>query len=91
MQQYLKNKHLGRKTETESFEQEIEVICAAYENAIEDKKDFYRKLIKQINSYKEQSTKVDLAIKDINMDVCNLKLQEDKELFAKENEIMKSR
>lgn len=89
MQVYLKSKALGRKPD--SYEQQIEIITSSYENSLRDKKSKCKKLNKQITMYKEHNMKLDKTIKDINIDVCHLKLQEDLELQKKETQIDKSR
>ncbi|KAJ8927377.1 hypothetical protein NQ314_020152, partial [Rhamnusium bicolor] len=88
MQQYLKSKASGRKGNTETFESEMELMAAAYENRIKDKKEKYMKIKKQIQSYKDHNDALDKAIKDINVDVCDLKLKKDDKLKVKENEVL---
>lgn len=89
MQQYLKSKAFGRKQD--SYEQQMEVITACYENTLRDKKDKYNRLMKQMKGYKEHNSQLDKAIQDINIDVCHLKLQEDTQLEKKEHQMDKSR
>ncbi|XP_060535582.1 cilia- and flagella-associated protein 43 [Cylas formicarius] len=91
MQTYLKNKSLGRKTETESYEMEIELITATYENKIKDRRDKYIKMKKQIKAYKESTERLDKTIGDVNMDVCLFKIEKDNELEAREKEIFDAR
>lgn len=89
MQQYLIAKERGRKQD--SYEQEIEVITICYEHSLRDKREKFNKLMKQLKSYKEHNSMLDKAIQDINIDVCQLKLQEDIALQHKETHMDKER
>ncbi|VEN41838.1 unnamed protein product [Callosobruchus maculatus] len=91
MQQYIKAKAMGRKTEADSFEQEMEAMTANYESTIKDKREKYAKLHKQINFYKEQNVNLDQAIQNINIDVCYLKIHEEHDLASKEKEMVDAR
>lgn len=91
MQQYLKAKALGRKTELESFEVEMERIMGAYETRILTKKQKYDKLFKMISSYKKDNSRLDKEINNLNIDVCHLKMTRNSELQEKEQEVLKIR
>ncbi|CAH1176208.1 unnamed protein product [Phaedon cochleariae] len=91
MQTYLKSKSLGRKTDHDSFEQEIDIITMTYHNSLEERKEKYRKIVHQINTYKEHNATLDKAIQEINIDVCQLSLQKDLEIECKQNEVLRLR
>nr|XP_023026688.1 cilia- and flagella-associated protein 43-like [Leptinotarsa decemlineata] len=91
MQMYSKGKSLGHKTEMDSFEQEIEVISAAFENNIRFRKEKLRRIRNQIQSYKNHNAALDKSIQEKNIDVCDLKLQQDLDLVCRENAVVKSR
>lgn len=91
MQQYLKAKALGRKTEQESFEVELEHIMRAFESRISAKKEKYDKLCKMILYYKNSNAALDKEINNLNIDVCHLKMIKNTELHDKEQEVLKSR
>nr|CAH7727119.1 unnamed protein product [Callosobruchus chinensis] len=91
MQQYMKAKSTGRKTEADSFEQEMEALTATYESTLKDKRDKYAKLHKRINFYKEQNVNLDQAIQNINIDVCYLKIHEEHDLASKERGMVDAR
>nr|CAI5834168.1 unnamed protein product [Callosobruchus analis] len=91
MQQYIKAKSMGHKTEADSFEQEMEALAATYESTLKEKRDKYAKLHKQITFYKEQNVNLDQAIQNINIDVCYLKLHEEQDLATKERDMVDAR
>lgn len=91
MQSYLKNKSLGRKQEVESYEMEIELVVAAYENRIKDKKDKLKKIKRQLKSFKDNNKLLDQVIKEVNIDLCYYKVEKDYVVEEKEKEIMQAR
>lgn len=91
MQSYLKNKSLGRKQDIESYELEIELLAAAYENRIKDKKDKVKKISAQLKTYRESNKHLDQLIKEINIDLCHYQVEKDYEVEEKEKEILKAR
>ncbi|XP_019756358.2 cilia- and flagella-associated protein 43 [Dendroctonus ponderosae] len=91
MQSYLKNKSLGRKQDIESYEMEVELLAAAYENRIKDKKDKVKKISVQLKTYRESNKHLDQLIKEINIDLCHYQVEKDYEVEKKEKEILKAR
>ncbi|CAH1968985.1 unnamed protein product [Acanthoscelides obtectus] len=91
MQQYVKAKARGMKTEADSFEQEMEALTATYESTLKDKRDKHSKLVRQISAYKEHNASLDQAIQNINIDVCYLKIHQDHELESKERDMVGTR
>ncbi|XP_030768231.1 cilia- and flagella-associated protein 43 [Sitophilus oryzae] len=91
MQRYLKSKTMGKQAEVESYEMEVELLAAAFENRIKDKKDKYNKIKIQLKLYQDSNKNLDEEIKKINVDVCHFKLLKEWEVEEKEKSILKSR
>ncbi|KAJ8921824.1 hypothetical protein NQ315_008456 [Exocentrus adspersus] len=91
MQVYLKAKALGRKTDQDSFEVELERIAFANENRVSTLREKYAKLEKMIQSYKHSNIDLDKQISSLNIDVCHLGMLRNEKLEEKEQEVLKSR
>lgn len=75
MQVYLKGKEKALP-----FEVGLELLKNSYEMILKEKKMGVMKLRKQISVLREDSKKLDLQISDINVDVCECKLDKDWDL-----------
>ncbi|XP_050303153.1 cilia- and flagella-associated protein 43 [Anthonomus grandis grandis] len=91
MQQYLKNKALGRKPEAESYEMEVELLAAAYEDRLKDKKDKLMKIKHQLKTFRESNKRLDQLIKEVNIDLCHYKLEKDYDIEVKEKDVIQAR
>lgn len=91
MQSYLKNKSLGRKPAVESYELEIELLAAAYENRIKGKEDKVKKIEAQLKSFKENNKQLDKTIKEVNIDLCYYHIEKDFDVEEKEKDIIQAR
>lgn len=74
-----------------SFDQEVEIIKDSYERSIEEKKQKIKDLQRQIGMIRKESKKLDLEIEDINVDICEFKIIQDKELTKTEKYILTER
>ncbi|XP_045460970.1 cilia- and flagella-associated protein 43 [Harmonia axyridis] len=86
MQVYLKGKEKALP-----FEVGLELLKNSYEIILKEKKMGVVKLKKQINILKEDSKKLDLQISDINVDVCECKLDKDWELDVEDKKQIEER
>lgn len=74
-----------------SFDQEVEIIKDSYERTIEEKKQKIRDLQKQVGAIRKENKKLDMQIEDINVDICEFKIIQDKDLSKTEEYILKER
>lgn len=74
-----------------SFDQEVEIIKDSYERTIEEKKQRIRELQKQMYAIKKENRRLDMEIEDINVDICEFKIVQDKNLTKTEEYILKER
>lgn len=91
LQAYLKAKARGEKEEKITFEQEIEVIKKSYERVIEEQKAKVNELQQKINTIKKENKVLDKKISDVNVDVCELKIEYDEKMEQKEKDLLKLR
>ncbi|KAJ8982465.1 hypothetical protein NQ317_000423 [Molorchus minor] len=91
MQHYLKCKRLGRKIDAVSFENEVELMAASFENRLKEKKEKYANVKKQIQSFKAQNAALDQKITDMNIDVCFLNIQKDQDLDDNHKKALQTR
>lgn len=91
LQAYLKAKARGEKEEKITFEQEIEVIKKSYERVIEEQKEKVNELQQKINEIKKENKILDKKIADVNVDVCEMKLEYDEKMEQKEKDFLKLR
>lgn len=81
---------MGRK-DTETLEQEIEVMTVSFETNMRSRREKLKKLQKQLASYQENNKALDKTIHELNIDVCALKLNFDPHLDGIETEALKHR
>ncbi|KAK9882218.1 hypothetical protein WA026_019732 [Henosepilachna vigintioctopunctata] len=86
MQTYLKGKE-----KVLPFEVELEVLKNSYQAIVDEKKHAVYKLRKQINALRENTKKLDFEITDVNVDVCEFKLDKDWELERMKKQLIDER
>lgn len=91
VQSYLKMKAKGHASKELTFEQEIELVKKSYERIIEERKRCVTEVRDKIKEIKREIRKFDKKISDINVDVCEFKLNIDENLEQKEKNLIKIR
>lgn len=91
IQVYLKAKASGEKEEKITFEQQLELLKKSYERNIEELKGKVKEIDDKINSIKKDNKVLDKRIADVNVDLCEYKLDFDYELEQNEKEMMRLR
>lgn len=91
IQAYLKAKSRGEKEEKITFEQEIEIVKKSYERIIDEMKAKVIEIIQKINQIKKENKILDRKISDVNVDVCEYKLEFDYDMDEHEKNMLKFR
>ncbi|XP_057663205.1 cilia- and flagella-associated protein 43 [Diorhabda carinulata] len=91
MQTYLKGKSMGRKTDIDTLEQEMEVIGAVFENNMRERKEKLMQVKKHLRTYRNHNKKLDNSIQNLNIDICALRLKHDENLDVTEEQAMKAK
>lgn len=91
VQAYLKAKMKGEKEEKITFEQEVELVKKSYERIIDEIKIKVKELQIKINTFKKENRILDDKITNVNVDVCEYKLEYDYDLDQNEKEMLKMR
>ncbi|KAL3280262.1 hypothetical protein HHI36_017757 [Cryptolaemus montrouzieri] len=86
MQSYLKGREKALP-----FEVELELLKNSYELILKEKKAAVKKIRKLINVLKEDSRKLDMQISDINVDVCECRLDKDWDLDVEAKKLIDER
>lgn len=92
IQSYMKAKARGESPDKGlTFEQEVELVRQSYQKLIDIKKGDCADLQEKIDSVKDNSRLLDKQIINLNVDVCECKLNVDEEVIRKEKELIDAR
>lgn len=91
IQTHLKMKARGLAGKEQSFEQELEMMKKSYEKMIGDWKQNTIEVCERMEVLKNENTKLDKKIVNVNVDVCELKLNVDDTMEQREKDILRMR
>lgn len=91
MQAYLKCKARGFLITTDSYETQMQMLIASFENEIRDKNDKIVKLQQQAEKLRRNNSVLDQDIKDVNVDVHYYNILKDQTFEEKEKELLEER
>lgn len=91
IQSYLKMKAKNENAKELTFEEEIDLIKQSYERIIEERKTHVKELQEKIRVIKVSTNKLNKKISNINVDVCEFKLEVDEVLEQKEKDLIRMR
>lgn len=74
-----------------TFEQEVELVRQSYQRLIDSKKKDCCDLQMKIDSVKDSNKTLDKAIVNLNVDVCEFKLNVDEEVIEREKILIDTR
>lgn len=74
-----------------TFEQEVELVKQSYQRIIDEKKSAIKEIQEKIDSISRSNKLLDKQIADVNVDICDFKLDVDEDIMKEEKSITKTR